>query len=329
MRRHKRIRCIAKWASTFFSSLLLLAWLLSIPTIGNSRFEVTRYASTSSCSLLLGTFQWGRYGPLNLGVEPHWDLSWVTRTVAQEVWEATDGTVPEPPGGCWIYGIRLPSWTSASTPGWDTVFILPIWAPLVVILTPTAFLWSRDRRGTDRRPPRVHHYAKWVGATLSLLILAGWITSTFVWFQYVVDPEQPRWSFTIAEGMASLNEASGYHVMKRNGEQLPNWRIQTVSNLLLIPREVRRRDFRLLIRSLGLSWPLLETDFERKISVPFWLPFCTVFAPTVVLFFHTRRYKPGHCQSCGYDLTGNTSGICPECGTAIARGKSTSLPSQM
>ena len=25
--------------------------------------------------------------------------------------------------------------------------------------------------------------------------------------------------------------------------------------------------------------------------------------------------KPGHC-SCGYNLTGNVSGVCPECGTA-------------
>jgi hypothetical protein len=23
------------------------------------------------------------------------------------------------------------------------------------------------------------------------------------------------------------------------------------------------------------------------------------------------------CAACGYDLTGNTSGVCPECGTAI------------
>ena len=25
-------------------------------------------------------------------------------------------------------------------------------------------------------------------------------------------------------------------------------------------------------------------------------------------------YPPGHCQKCGYNLTGNVSGVCPECG---------------
>jgi hypothetical protein len=32
-----------------------------------------------------------------------------------------------------------------------------------------------------------------------------------------------------------------------------------------------------------------------------------------------RRRRVGLCVSCGYDLTGNKSGACPECGTAIAR----------
>jgi hypothetical protein len=32
--------------------------------------------------------------------------------------------------------------------------------------------------------------------------------------------------------------------------------------------------------------------------------------------FIRRRPGPGHCPSCGYDLTGNVSGVCPECGAA-------------
>jgi len=26
----------------------------------------------------------------------------------------------------------------------------------------------------------------------------------------------------------------------------------------------------------------------------------------------------GHCQTCGYNLTGNVSGVCPECGETMA-----------
>jgi hypothetical protein len=36
---------------------------------------------------------------------------------------------------------------------------------------------------------------------------------------------------------------------------------------------------------------------------------------TVFLFWRERRrYPPGHCQTCGYNLIGNVSGRCPECG---------------
>ena len=29
-----------------------------------------------------------------------------------------------------------------------------------------------------------------------------------------------------------------------------------------------------------------------------------------------RRFLPGNCAECGSSLTGNVSGVCPECGTA-------------
>ncbi len=37
----------------------------------------------------------------------------------------------------------------------------------------------------------------------------------------------------------------------------------------------------------------------------------------VVALRHRRRIPPGHCQQCGYDLTGNESGVCPECGRPV------------
>jgi hypothetical protein len=39
--------------------------------------------------------------------------------------------------------------------------------------------------------------------------------------------------------------------------------------------------------------------------------------------FKRRRQKPaGHCLRCSYDLRGNESGICPECGTSVAGNNS-------
>lgn len=47
-------------------------------------------------------------------------------------------------------------------------------------------------------------------------------------------------------------------------------------------------------------------------------PLCMILLPlaALILVASCRRRvapPPGHCRKCGYDLTGNTSGRCPEC----------------
>jgi len=37
-----------------------------------------------------------------------------------------------------------------------------------------------------------------------------------------------------------------------------------------------------------------------------------------IVFNRAKPLIPGHCTKCGYDLTGNVSGICSECGEATA-----------
>ncbi len=41
-----------------------------------------------------------------------------------------------------------------------------------------------------------------------------------------------------------------------------------------------------------------------------------------------RRRRRGLCLTCGYDLEGNLSGVCPECGTVIGEVPAAALPNE-
>ncbi len=68
-------------------------------------------------------------------------------------------------------------------------------------------------------------------------------------------------------------------------------------------------------------WPTLDTDSSRSIvafHLPLWMPCVASMILTVILWRRFRPFPSTHCQSCGYNLRGNESGICAECGTSIA-----------
>lgn len=55
-------------------------------------------------------------------------------------------------------------------------------------------------------------------------------------------------------------------------------------------------------------------------SIPTWpcaLP-AIIVASLAIRNRIKSRFPAGHCPGCGYNLTGNTSGICPECGSRIS-----------
>jgi hypothetical protein len=69
------------------------------------------------------------------------------------------------------------------------------------------------------------------------------------------------------------------------------------------------------------SGTLISQQFTTAIGSPHWLV-AAIFGilPVVRLIRHIHRRKnAGVCLVCNYDLTGNVSGVCPECGTAIGR----------
>ena len=69
-----------------------------------------------------------------------------------------------------------------------------------------------------------------------------------------------------------------------------------------------------------------ECDLVRRprrvgVWLSLWLPLVLTGIPALFLFKYDYRQLPGHCDTCRYDLTGNTSGICPECGNTASADK--------
>ena len=62
-----------------------------------------------------------------------------------------------------------------------------------------------------------------------------------------------------------------------------------------------------------------------SILVPLWMPVAIIGMPAAgIWWIDRRRPLPGHCP-CGYDLTGNVSGVRPECGKDAEKIVSTAV----
>jgi len=67
----------------------------------------------------------------------------------------------------------------------------------------------------------------------------------------------------------------------------------------------------------ALDWGTVVPGGNKFLLIPLYVPLFVLALPTAFLWGRDRRPEPGHRQKCGYDLTGNVSGRCPECGTPV------------
>ncbi len=227
--------------------------------------------------------------------------------------------------------------------GWNRAVAVPLWMPFLLVAIPTAYLWWRDRRRTSlghcqkcghdltanvsgvcpecgekvdvqavarwqaisMARLRRRRVLKWVGLFASVLIVIAWAASLRWDMLYL---KREPWQFgTEQDQRAMYADLSGGCFEYYRGYYRP------------VEPDTGWYCFR---HSTKPVWALLvhhSARGDRRIRVPLWIPFLLVAVPTACLWWRDRRRIPlGHCQKCGYNLTGNVSGVCPECGKAIS-----------
>ena len=152
------------------------------------------------------------------------------------------------------------------------------------------------------RRSRVRRIAKWAGTCLSFLILAIWGLSY---------AEQGRVFWAIGRCYVAIGNG---------GVGLYWWLPDSTP-----PHHASNEDLAFVSCQLELiaarGWrPTLERGtWGGGVYSRLWMPTMLFAIPTAVLWIiDRRRIPPGHCRTCGYNLTGNLSGRCPECGSAAS-----------
>ncbi|GJM24122.1 MAG: hypothetical protein DHS20C16_05370 [Phycisphaerae bacterium] len=105
--------------------------------------------------------------------------------------------------------------------------------------------------------------------------------------------------------------ASRFHVFLRHGGLEYYFHGETEASGLTI----RKPSYGVWTR-----WPSYKKG-SGYTKIPFWI----LFVPSILItiwLWRTSRILPGKCWNCRYDLTGNVSGTCPECGTPIVASSS-------
>ncbi len=95
-----------------------------------------------------------------------------------------------------------------------------------------------------------------------------------------------------------------------------------ILELEYLPRELARLGFGILQYTTIPSTPVFCEGW--LVTLPYWFVCTGMLAYPVTAFIRgplrrRQRRRRGECVNCGYNLTGNVSGVCSECGTTLPR----------
>jgi hypothetical protein len=119
------------------------------------------------------------------------------------------------------------------------------------------------------------------------------------------DFSQGSWASIVPDGIHNYGPPS----LRLERMTIMRWKVQAGESRIVVPSPASR----MVVH--GWTW---------RLRCDYWL-MSLLFAvlPAARLFLHHhrrhhRRLMAGLCRACSYDLTGNVSGVCPECGTPIS-----------
>lgn len=151
---------------------------------------------------------------------------------------------------------------------------------------------------------RARRALKWIGTAACIVLAAVFVASGWSSKEFRFNLGTQRISCGVERGYLDVIDV--YPPSSANSSEMV-W-------MAVTPRD-RRRTFDF--------WPPPAVTFARPdegwcVVLPLWIPFILIAVPTALLWrLDRRRTFPGHCRKCNYNLAGNTSGVCPECGSPI------------
>ena len=159
----------------------------------------------------------------------------------------------------------------------------------------------------SRRRSRAREVLKWFGITMSIITSIAMMLTTCLQF-----------SWNSADGSYEIEFAYGYFLVVIVHD--PDVRaLRSLSGGWIFGHEWQ--GIRIPPPSIETTWGPSRTQSNARLltmlQIPIWMVCAFAIVPTAWAMWRDRDRPPGQCQHCGYNLTGNVSGRCPECGEDV------------